>query len=597
MPEENTANLSYETAVPAPVRVFLSSNETIGKRLSIFDDNGVAALDVIKVGRLLNRIYDKEVALNSFYDEIVKIFPGKEQMAKKLVLDLAGNELFAVSDYLGDVAGLIKSLGGDPSSYPAQKITIREITPTEVVTEVLHENPVNVPAFLEHRLREILESRVRNVRKDAETIQRLTRAEKIGGVEMDEEEAQTLVEKLVSKIAGIKIAPDAPTEITPSAASYPQTDEEMVASGEVLPQPEQGAVNIPVAKSSAPVVAPVARPASSDRKGDSFMPADEHEADAIRARVLPNIMTQELFDLGREITNATDLIASAYGKNLTPELSARLKAVVESRLKGVRDAAETADLLSRPVATGGVGLGPVLAGALADELKKYDQDIHGQREVSLKKEKESFVKDSVAMTYAKDESRKSGEQEELDRMYSALTGSKKKRMPVSEIPNANNQTPSKVKNSNIQNSTPAPASLYLYKPPTAAPMQPLSQQPGGRMRDIRPAVARLTGPVEELKSMTLTDFRRLSSDPAEACRKLLDKLDLLEERSFGQRIEGAKAWRESEVYKLYLQIITASFSSGKQVPAIIADAMAVNQPTLTEHEVHAIMDMNRNLKA
>jgi hypothetical protein len=121
-----------------------------------------------------------------------------------------------------------------------------------------------------------------------------------------------------------------------------------------------------------------------------------------------------------------------------------------------------------------------------------------------------------------------------------------------------------------------------------------------RMQDIRPAmplVSRLTGPVEELKNMTLTDFRRLSSDPVEACRKVGDKLDLLEGHSYGQRLEGVKAWRESEVNKLYLQIITASFTGGEQIPAIIAKAMAANQPTLTEREVHAIMDLNRRLTA
>lgn len=97
--------------------------------------------------------------------------------------------------------------------------------------------------------------------------------------------------------------------------------------------------------------------------------------------------------------------------------------------------------------------------------------------------------------------------------------------------------------------------------------------------------------------MTIVDFRRLSADPSEACRKITDKLDVLAEHSYARRIEGVIAWRESELYKKYLDIINASFSGGKPIQAIIAEEVAANRPSLTEREVHAIMDLNRQLKA
>jgi hypothetical protein len=135
-------------------------------------------------------------------------------------------------------------------------------------------------------------------------------------------------------------------------------------------------------------------------------------------------------------------------------------------------------------------------------------------------------------------------------------------------------------------------------PVSAAPATS-NQQPTTRMQDVRPvaSTARLTGPAEELQNMTLVDFRRLSADPVEACRKIVDKLDLLEEHSYAKRIEGVKAWQQSEVNKLYLQVIMAAFSGGKPIADAIAENQAANRETLTEREVHAIMELNKHLKA
>ena len=121
------------------------------------------------------------------------------------------------------------------------------------------------------------------------------------------------------------------------------------------------------------------------------------------------------------------------------------------------------------------------------------------------------------------------------------------------------------------------------------------------MQDVRPIApppsAQLTGPVQELANLTLSDFRRLSADPVEACRKLSDKLDILEEHAYTQRIEGIKAWQVSEVYKLYLAVIKAAFSGGKPIAEAIAEALSAGRETPTEREVRAIMDLNRQLKA
>ena len=117
------------------------------------------------------------------------------------------------------------------------------------------------------------------------------------------------------------------------------------------------------------------------------------------------------------------------------------------------------------------------------------------------------------------------------------------------------------------------------------------------MQDIRKAPVRLTGPAEELRNINVQDFRRLSSDPLEACSKLNDRILLLEEQSYAERAEGVKAWQESPLYALYLSILNESFGGGGGISAVIRARETSNKETLTEAEVRAIMDLNRKLKS
>ena len=72
------------------------------------------------------------------------------------------------------------------------------------------------------------------------------------------------------------------------------------------------------------------------------------------------------------------------------------------------------------------------------------------------------------------------------------------------------------------------------------------------MTDVQ-AVPKLTGPVDELRQLTIDDFRRLSKDPREATLKIKDKIDLLEDMGYEQKTQGVKAFLESGVNRLYLE--------------------------------------------
>jgi len=117
-----------------------------------------------------------------------------------------------------------------------------------------------------------------------------------------------------------------------------------------------------------------------------------------------------------------------------------------------------------------------------------------------------------------------------------------------------------------------------------------------KMEDVKFTPKILT-PVEELKYLDLNNFRRLyKTSPAEAAGKILDKVALLEEEEYAKKTAGIKAWRQSPIVRLYLELGSEAIAARQSVSDIIAKRKAEKKDFLTEEEIHAIMDLNRELR-
>ena len=129
--------------------------------------------------------------------------------------------------------------------------------------------------------------------------------------------------------------------------------------------------------------------------------------------------------------------------------------------------------------------------------------------------------------------------------------------------------------------------------PTPAPTL-IASAPKDVVTDIR-AAQRLTGPVEELRSLTLVDFIRYSKDAKEAILKIKDKIDLLEDQSFEVKTQGIKAWQESPANRMYLDILRQSLE-GKPVIEVITAMEQKGEKTLNKAQFDAILQLNRMLR-
>jgi hypothetical protein len=120
------------------------------------------------------------------------------------------------------------------------------------------------------------------------------------------------------------------------------------------------------------------------------------------------------------------------------------------------------------------------------------------------------------------------------------------------------------------------------------------------MQDITraagPRVAPVMGPLDELRAMSVEEFRRLASSAQEASQHIYDKVQLLEYESIQKKADGIRAWQQSPINQLYISIGNESLEKSVAVEDVIAQRTQANQPTLTAKEFAAVADLNRKLR-
>jgi hypothetical protein len=116
-----------------------------------------------------------------------------------------------------------------------------------------------------------------------------------------------------------------------------------------------------------------------------------------------------------------------------------------------------------------------------------------------------------------------------------------------------------------------------------------------RMDDIR-YTPQILSPVDELRYMTVKQFRRLNPDPVKAIEKIKEKLELLGREDYGKKIDGIVAWHESPLSNLYLSLCRRALEEGKPVTDILRDEAQNDPMTLKNEELSAIIALNRDLK-
>lgn len=123
---------------------------------------------------------------------------------------------------------------------------------------------------------------------------------------------------------------------------------------------------------------------------------------------------------------------------------------------------------------------------------------------------------------------------------------------------------------------------------------PVQNQPRAKaVMDVRPP--KLLGPIEELKTLGLEDWRRLSVTPAERTAKIESMIAVAGNENVGARRQAVLAWIESPVMQLQRALGFAGLEGDQALVAEIARREQSGQPTLSKEEFEALADLAEQL--
>lgn len=118
---------------------------------------------------------------------------------------------------------------------------------------------------------------------------------------------------------------------------------------------------------------------------------------------------------------------------------------------------------------------------------------------------------------------------------------------------------------------------------------PVEKKASPLVRDVI-SEAEEMGPVDEIKKFSLTDFRRLSSNPDEAAARLKQKFINLKDESYLLFLEALKAWRRSPLFVESLKAVEKALATRQKLSIILLDKNKIQWP-----EIKALLAMEKEL--
>jgi hypothetical protein len=569
-------------ALPEPVLDYLYSERAGELNLQVIEKHQLTEKQEEMYFQILRELFVKDLPLERVIIELKGRLELDDAKAKALAIDIAGFRLLPLDKWLADVSAFLRALGADPKTFPSQRVAIARRTVDEAAAEIATSIASAPDDHLHNRLENVVESVLAGVRTEAQATDVLTRPEKIGGVGLEPKEAERVLEEIREESRSV---------ILDQSVQEVEKNEE------------------------APAIA-VPAPTKTKDEGLVLTPEDAVEL----AQFKKTAPSKDIDTMVQEIYFASGLATE------DETMAKRVKTVIGNRLRDVRDQMETLEIMTQPKELGGLSMSQDAARALLNTIQSRLRKNEAVAQAKVQTEKAKWVETERVQTAQTEPHPNVDQKTELERLYQSIVIKSKKAtanapaQPAVAAPVVDTKSAAPA-NLPISASSPvppdfrAPASppeppapvaaraplpppVTIVKPTPAAPTAPsfsatsFAQRP--RLEDVK-AAPKLTGPVEELRAITIVDFRRLSKDPKEACMKIKDKIDLLGDQSYTRRSEGISAWTASEVTRTYLELMRESLNGTPLLEAISARE-AAKKPALTADEFRAVAELSRQMR-
>lgn len=500
-------------------------------------------------------------------------------------------------------------------AVPYYSVYIKPLTYSGAAGEVARAADIPSGSQMRERLRDLVMSRSKGIRLDAQVEEQIIRPLDLGGLGLEREKARQVVQMIADII---------------SRARLMSEDEYSTWLAEEARRKSEA---------SKPIV--------TVSKGDD---EDGKEIAAIVAK-----MPKQVRDTSSILALSTQTILGRL--SVKPEgayLMSRLENIISTRLRDVRSRNEVLQKLMRDAKVGGVGMPRADAEKITAQIEEGYEEF---RALIAQEEKEKSVTQSEEQM-RKVEERKKREAEEHARWFQEKVQGKRvddeakkqlyDRMRViaqglttpitlSHPMDAKEQAREKVAFGDLvpaaqangaagradsgisaivtppMHSAPGVFAEVKTAPPVSSPVaaprrmdapvvkvsaasakaaQVDAATTRPRMDDVRVMRTRLSGPMQEIEGLTLSSFRRLGKTPSEAAARIEQKIELLGQESFERRIDAIRAWQASPLQKSYLGLVAEAFSKATPVKVLVEQKRAAGEDALTAEELGVIVAMN-----
>lgn len=482
-----------------------------------------------------------------------------------IVLEILKLEIWPLRELFGEeLAAVMQEHHLSGAGWPEFRVIVKPLTYSGAASEIAARAGFSLMGQMRERLRDLIMSKVKGVRIDAQLREVLVRQSDFGGLGLDAAAADKTLEEI----------------------------NELVSTAEILSEDEYADR---LAKQSRAVND---APEASGRKSQAPS-EDEAEIEAIKARTASSPAAVASSTVDRVVDQLVTTLAysapDAY-------LSKRLRYLTSSRLRDVRSSLELNQLLQRDVKVGGMGLSRDVAGALAEQIETGYKQFHTPIMEEEKKKLEAQLKEQRV----KIEERRTREAEEHARWYREKVESRKnaeqaqkkateqfKQAFAHPLDEKEQQTESR----RFGEMVAAPQALQGHVKVSQATVDLSAAATANKPRldDVVYGGPKLVGPIQELKEMSLAEFRRLAKDPEVAVQKIIQKLDTLEQESFERRLEGVKALQQSSFQRMYMNLVAEAFRSATPLIKLAEDKRAVGQDAPSSAELSSIISLNSAL--
>jgi hypothetical protein len=109
------------------------------------------------------------------------------------------------------------------------------------------------------------------------------------------------------------------------------------------------------------------------------------------------------------------------------------------------------------------------------------------------------------------------------------------------------------------------------------------------MRDVEDKPLSL-GPIDEIRAVTLTDFRRLANTPIEAAMRLGQKFLNLKLESILLLVDALAAWKTSPLFMEYTSAVLEACGQRKKLEQVLGDKQKIQLA-----EIYALLDMEKKV--